>query len=203
MTIIENNLLKVANWNPPTWWPAFEQQLERSHRLWTNTALPEPPKVFRPRTEFEVPLLYVPDTFDNLCNMVDTPEGYAKFHRGAVTANEQNLRLAPNKVEYTEPVWLAFDPEHGKGERPDSFWGQADIAGKEVLSALIQFPEWVHAWFNGSSAPNLTGYQLMQDEEWSNVPSLRLSRGGRQLELSSVRADNWSEHFSSPSVREC
>jgi hypothetical protein len=75
---------------------------------------------------------------------------YTKYRWEGVKSDKRNLRLAPNKVEFAQPVWLAFDPEHGKGERPDSFWGQADLAASEVFSALIQFPEWSLAWFNGS-----------------------------------------------------
>ena len=100
-----------------------------------------------------------------------------------VKANKKTLRLAPNKVEYTEPVWLAFDPEHGKGKRPDSFWGQSNLAASEVFSALIQFPEWPLAWFNGASAPTLSGYQLKYDTDWSFVPCLRRWDGGRRLLL--------------------
>lgn len=115
----------------------------------------------------------MPDTFDSLWNKVSAPEGYTKYRWEGVKSDRANLRLAPNKREHTEPVWLAFDPEHGKGERPDSFWGQADTAASEVFSALIQFPEWSLAWFNGASAPNLTGYQLKYDGNWSSVPTPR------------------------------
>lgn len=201
--IIEGKLPAIANWNPPTWWRSPEQQLARARQLWPNAVLPEPPKEFTPRTKSEVLLLHVPDTFDNLWNLVNAPEGYTKYRWEGVKADKRNLRLAPNKVEFTEPIWLAFDPERGKGERPDSFWGQADTAASEVFSALIQFPEWSLAWFNGASAPNLSGYQLKYDGNWSHVPYLIRWDDDRQLELHAYWADDGNSLDASPSVREC
>lgn len=200
--IIEGKL-PTLTWNPPTWWRTPEQQLERARQLWPNAVLPEPPKEFTPRTKSEVLLLHVPDSFDSLWDKVVAPTGYTKYRWEGVKADKRNLRLAPNKVEFAVPVWLAFDPEHGKGERPDSFWGQADIAASEVFSALIQFPEWPLAWFNGASAPNLTGYQLKYDGSWSLVPCLDRWGVGRQLELGGCWAGNRLDGWSSPSVREC
>ena len=200
--IIEGKL-PTLTWNPPTWWRTPEQQLERARRLWPNAVLPEPPKGFTPRTKSEVLLLHVPDSFDSLWDKVDAPTGYTKYRWEGIKSDKRNLRLAPGKVEFTQPVWLAFDPEHGKGERPDSFWGQADIAASEVFSALIQFPEWSLAWFNGASAPNLTGYQLKYDENWSDVPYLGRWDDGRQLRLDGRWADSGDGDWSSPSVREC
>ena len=201
--IIEGKLPPMQNWNPPTWWRTPEQQLARARQLWPNAVLPEPPKEFTPRTKSEVLLLHVPDSFDSLWDKVDAPTGYTKYRWEGVKSDKRNLRLAPNKVEFAQPVWLAFDPERGKGERPDSFWGQADTAASEVFSALIQFPEWSLAWFNGASAPNLTGYQLKYDGNWSNVPYLFRWDGDRQLLLGGLWAVNRDGRWSSPSVREC
>ena len=187
----------------PSWYISPERQLERARQLWPNAVLPEPPKEFTPRTKSEVLLLHVPDSFDSLWDKVNVPTGYTKYRWEDVKSDKRNLRLAPNKREYTEPVWLAFDPEHGKGERPDSFWGQADCAASEVFSALIQFPEWSLAWFNGASAPNLSGYQLKYDGNWSHVPCLGRWDVVRQLELLDGWAGGRYGYWSSPSVREC
>ena len=187
----------------PTWWRTPERQLAHARQLWPNAVLPEPPKEFTPRTKSEVLLLHVPDSFDSLWDKVDAPTGYTKYRWSGVKSDKRNLRLAPNKVEYTEPVWLAFDPERGKGKRPDSFWGQADTAASEVFSALIQFPEWSLAWFNGASAPNLTVYQLKYDGNWSSVPYLSRWGDGRRLLLHDYWADYRDDYWSSPSVREC
>lgn len=198
---------------PPTWWRTPEQQLARARQLWPNAVLPEPPKEFTPRTKSEVLLLHVPDTFDSLWDKVVAPTkdgvSYTKLRWQGVKSDKGNLRLSPNKREFAVPVWLAFDPEHGKGERPDSFWSQADIAASEVFSALIQFPDWPLAWFNGASAPNLSGYQLNYDGNWSTaVPSLYQWGGDqwggdRRLGLHGVWADERNDKLSSPSVREC
>ena len=200
--IIEGKL-PTLSWNPPTWWRTPEQQLERARQLWPNAVLPEPPKEFTPRTKFEVLLLHVPDSFDSLWDKVVAPEGYTKYLSNRVKADKGNLLLSPNKREYTEPVWLAFDPEHGKGERPDSFWGQADISASEVFSALIQFPEWPLAWFNGASAPNLAGYQLKDDGNWWLVPYFQRWDVDRQLKLHGAWVSSQGDLWSSPSVREC
>lgn len=204
--IVEGKFSSLANWNPPTWWRTPEQQLECAHQLWPNTVLPEPPKKFIPQTESEVLLLHVPDSFDSLWDKVVAPTkdgvSHTKYRWEGVKSDKRNLRLAPNKVEYTEPVWLAFDPERGKGGRPDAFWGQVDTAASEVFSALIQFPDWPLTWFNCASAPNLSGYQLMYYENWPHVPYLY--RGGySRLELNNGRADTPAGRWSSPSVREC
>lgn len=200
--IIEGKL-PTLTWNPPTWWRTPEQQLERARQLWPNAVLPEPPKEFTPRTKSEVLLLHVPDSFDSLWDKTVAPTGYTKYRWEGVKADKRSLRLSPNKREYTQPVWLAFDPEHGKGERPDSFWGQADIAASEVFSALIQFPEWPLAWFNGASAPNLSGYQLKYGAGWSNVPYLGRWDDVRLLRLFGYWAGHRRDDWSSPSVREC
>ena len=111
----------------PSWYVSPEQQLDRARQLWPNAVLPEPPKEFTPRTKSEMLLLHVPDSFDSLWDKVVAPVGYTKYRWDGVKSDRANLRLAPGKAEFTQPVWLAFDPEHGKGERPDSFWGQANI----------------------------------------------------------------------------
>ena len=200
--IIEGKLHGLT-WNPPTWWRTPKQQVARARQLWPNAVLPEPPAEFTPRTKSEVLLLHVPDSFDSLWDKVAAPTGYTKYRWEGVKSDKRNLRLAPGKVEYTEPVWLAFDPEHGKGERPDSFWGQANIAASEAFSALIQFPEWFLAWFNGASAPNLSGYQLKCDGNWSSVPYLRRWDDDRLLGLSGLWAGHRVGPWSSPSLREC
>lgn len=184
---------------PPTWWRTPEQQLERARQLWPDVVLPEPPKKFIPRTESEVLLLHVPDSFGFLWENVEVPVGGSdKYGMGDAT---QDPQLAPNKREYTKPIWLAFDPEHGKGERPDLFWERADIAASEILSALIQFPEWPRAWRGSASAPNLSGYRLDASFSSFNMLYVYFSYPDFGLYLNSgyVARPSWS----SPVVREC
>lgn len=187
----------------PSWYVSPEHQLERAHQLWPMLAFPEPPKDFVPATDTEVLLLHVPETFDGLWNKVNAPEGYTKWRSDYVKDSKKTLRLAPNKVEYTEPVWLGFDPECGKGIAPNQLWGQPNLAASEVFSALIQFPDWPLAWFKGASAPNLAGYQLKGGAGWSVVPCLRRWGGDRRLWLSGSWAGDGPDRWASPSVREC
>ena len=202
-TVLVDSRYLSAAWQAPKWYVCPQCQLARARQLWPNAVLPEPPKEFTPRTKFEVLLLHVPDTFDSLWEKVVAPKRYTKYPWEGIEAYMLNLRLTPGKVEFAAPVWLAFDPEHGKDKRPSSFWGQGDVAASEVFSALIQFPKWSLAWFKGASAPNLSGYQLKYNGNWSDVPCLDRWDGDRQLMLGAHWADLWLNGWSSPSVREC
>lgn len=199
--IIEGKLPTNPDWSPPVWWRTPEQQLARARQLWPDAVLPEPPEGFIRQTKTEVLLLHVPDSFDSLWNKVDAPTGYTKYRWSGVKSDNRNLCLSPNTREYTEPVWLAFDPEYGKGERPP-FWGKADIAASEVFSALIQFPEWPLEWPNDASSPSLYGYRLKYKGA-GYVPCVLLSTNDRQLELEAVMAAWSTDGNSSPTVREC
>ena len=204
LQLVIENKLPAPTWAPPKWWPGYEQQIARAHEKFGKAIwLPNPPANFVPRTKTEVPLLHVPSGFDSLWDKVDAPAGYIKYRTEVVKSGKRDLRLAPKVPNRTEAVWLAFDPEHGKGERPDKFWGQSNLAASEVLSAAIQFPEWVSAWFNSASAPNLSGYQLKYDTVWSRVPCLYRWYDDRRLELRGRWPDYGSGCWASPSVREC
>jgi len=186
-----------------SWYVSPECQAERAGQLWQDILLPEPPKDFRPATASEVLLLHVPRSFDELWDLIDMPRGCTKWRSKILKTVNRSLRFAPNKRVYTQPVWLAFDPEHGRGRRPDSLWGQDNLAASEVLSALIQFPKWMLTWdMDGVSAPNMSGYQFKHEAEWSHVPYLRWEEG-YGLELGADPAEKDSAYWASPSVREC
>lgn len=194
----------------PAWWVPPSKQMEKAFELWPGVTIPGPPTHFGPRTKTEVLLLHVPDTFNSLWDKVVAPDGYAKSRWEDVRAGKRSLRLAPNTCEYTEPVWLAFDPGHGKGARPDSFWEESSrlgpdlrLAASEVFSALIQFPDWPLSWGNGAQTPNLCGFQLKSESKWSSVPYLDLSAGSRKLRLYANWADDRDINWASPSIREC
>lgn len=195
------DLLERLTWNPPTWWRTTEQQLERARQLWPNAILPAPPEEFTPRTASEVLLLHVPDSLSSLWDKVIAPRGYTK-HRGEY----KELSLAPGKVECTQPLWVYFDPEHGRGEEPKRLWGQTNLAASEVLSAVIQFPSWPLAWFSdGTPAPNLSGYRVIPSLGWNYtcVPHVLLSELENKLILSDGWADIANKICASPSVRRC
>jgi hypothetical protein len=200
--IIEGKVPPLT-WQPPAWWPGYDRQMARARQLWGDIQLPEPPANFVPQTKTEVPLLHVPQPFDELWNVVPAPAGYTTWRWPELKSDKRNLRLAPNVPNCSEPVWLAFDPEHGRGERPDKFWGQPNLAASEVFSALIQFPDWPLSWFNGASAPNLAGYQFKYDGSWSVVPCVSRWGSSRRLKLSADWAVSAVSRWASPSVREC
>jgi hypothetical protein len=197
------HIVSVPIWTPPSWWRTPYQQIDRAHELWPNVDLPKPPANYVPTSKTGVLLLHVPDTAASLWNKVVAPEGYTKLCSENVKFNKRTLRLAPNKHEFTQPVWLEFDPEYGKGQRPDSLWDQPDMAASEVLSALIQFPDWCLSWFNGASAPNLPGFQLKYDGNWQHCPCILRWDDFRQLKLHAGWADVTCGRWACPSVREC
>jgi hypothetical protein len=199
LTIAESH--QVYDTPPPSWWRTPEQQLERARELWPDAVLPEPPKMFVPRTSTEVLLLHVPDDLQKLWSMVAIPEGYSKHGWPHLIT-----RLSPDVREHTRPVWLAFDPEHGRGVNPVSLWGQKNLAASEVISALIQFRNWPLAWSrDGSSTPLLSGYQSKHDD-WSFVPNLlRVAHDSCPfIELGNVYVNgSTSDYWASPTAREC
>ena len=66
----------------------------------------------------------------------------------------------PNKIPYDKPVWLNFHFDYGKVLKPYLFRQRSDLAASEVLSALIQFPEWINSWEAESFKVNLAGYEI-------------------------------------------
>lgn len=207
---IRRDFMYTQTWPPtvPLWYRTPEQQLERARQLWGEwhgvvTNLPEPPAGFVAQSTTEVLLLHVPLPFDELLQVVEGPAGCVKaIERGFDSAK---LRLAPNIPVRTEPVWLAFEPNAHHGEDPETLWGQADLAASEVLSALIQFPDWPLAWDNESEfAPYLSGYQYwydLRDEARWDVPSLHLFND--ELQLAASQPENDTGELGSPRVREC
>lgn len=181
-----------------------KQQLIRARMLWPDVALPPPCTEFAPATSSEILLLHVPDSFNSLWLRVATPEGYAKHHwKNILGSNGKCLRTAPNKVDFTKPTWVAFDPEHGRGKNPDKFWDQTNIASTEVLSALIQFPDWSLSWPDKASTPSLSGCRIKCGRSWSYVPYLQRRDDVRHLELGCHWSGGVNDFRSSPSVREC
>lgn len=184
----------------PAWYTAPEQQLAKARRLWQGATLPEPPRLFTPRTPTEILLLHVPDTFGGLWNKVVAPRGHTKTRLEPF--DRTNLRFAPGVSSRPKPVWLGFDPEYGLDTRPDSLWGWPNLAASEVLSAVIQFPNWPLTWRDGSGASQLSGYQYRaHGGEWGCVPSLSRWKGDLRLHVRWAGAA--SDDCPSPSVRVC
>ncbi|HYG84065.1 MAG TPA: hypothetical protein VD907_04250 [Verrucomicrobiae bacterium] len=186
--------------NTPSWYISPKRQLEKAAQLWPAAALPAPPEQFVPLTTSEVLLLHVPDTFENLWCNITPPPGYTKRNGGA--GRKRKLNPAPNIRRHEEPVWLAFDPEHGKGKPPQELWGNPRLASTEVLSALIQFPDWCLAWGNSASPPSLSGCRCRR----LSVPFLGRNDMYGELVIEydyvQIGREKLNNH-ASPSVRKC
>lgn len=156
-------------WRPPSWWRTPEQQLETARRHWRNAVLPEPPKGFAPHTDTEVLLLHVPDDLNGLWRRTPRIGRHHSNQRSrSIRQGPNTLRRSPRGIEYSGPAWVAFDPVYGQGARVDHLWdGQVALAGPEVISAIIQSPEWPLTWSDGAPAPTLAGYQLRQGKDWT------------------------------------
>lgn len=186
----------------PLWYRQPEQQLIKAGKLWPGVELPDPPAHFEPLTESEVLMLHVPDSFKELWRKVRAPKGYIKNSREDNKTYKRQLRIAPKTKQFKEPVWLGLDPEHGRGKPASAMRGKKNLAGSEVLTGMIQFPDWSLAWYNGASAPHLGGYQLKREGKWSGVPFLNRSDSGlRQVKLDSNWTDYGSASWSWPTVR--
>jgi hypothetical protein len=198
--ILEGRLSEVRNWNPPTWWRTPEQQLARARQLWPHDALPKPPKEFVPRTRSEVLLLHVPMPFDALWWQIDPPPGFTKHYMDD-TMVPTGKRLRGVSRIYLGSAWLGFDPEYGRGEAPRDVTFKYDLAASEVLSALIQFPEWCLSWTEGGASPCLSGTQVPNIHGWPEVLYLDLWESDKKLYLVGGNAAEGHEDWASPSVR--
>jgi hypothetical protein len=188
----------------PSWWVPADQQLLQAQKLWPNITLPDPPE-FTPLTKSEVLLLHVPDDFTSLWEKAS--EHHYAYERGDSILTEWHLRLNPNRREFVEPTWVAFDPEHEKEVSPATLWNKENLAASEVLSAIIQFPDWPLEWIDAdASRPYLSGYQLERNGQWSDVPAIMYNRPDRSspsgLYLHRVEAGSTHHPFAaSPTVR--
>lgn len=188
----------LPNSYPPAWWRTPEQQLERARQLWPGVESPELPSDFVPQTETEVLLLHVPDTMYELWNRVTIP-GYDEY--SSCGLDESNYgRIGARSYKGSE--WVAFDPEHCKGGVAHYAPSGLYLAASEVLSALIQFPDWPLTWQEGASAPNLSGFRYQPDQN-CYVPFINLQADGRRCIELGFWATSSEANWASPSVRKC
>lgn len=179
------------------WWSEPEFQLERAAALWPGIKLPDAPKK-KPHSATEVRLLHVPDSFESLLEKIEGPSGYKLSVYPSV-----RLRILPQPEQaYTQPTWVGFDPEYGAGRVPLSLRSEAGrFATTEILSAVIQFPEWPLAWRHGASAPIITGHLLTQEFDDDTFLCFDLIRSLRELELGIFKASWSNPSCASPTVR--
>lgn len=156
-------------------WPSSHRQMERAWRLWPGIILPDPPKP-TVLTKDEKLLLHVPLPLETLLRIagVDYDERIL---------DENHLRYRPHSERsYRFPTWIAFDPSFGAGQRPRALWDcPTCLAAEEVISAIIQYPEWPAQWGDGLSLC-LAGYQANVDGLWSHCPYLAYENGRLRLD---------------------
>lgn len=191
-------------WEPPVWWSSYESQMKRARQAFGNIRLPAPPTRFTPRDGTkEVPLLHVPDAFGSLWNKIIPPAGFSKrYLAGGLPVGLIPFIDEASEHKYNGPVWLAFDPENGRGLRVDAFQDRSNLAVSEVLSAMIQFQDWPATWGLGSSSPNIMVYSPVYNGKTESY-ALRMGMWhvARQLEMTLVRADLPAGDTASPSVQ--
>lgn len=200
--IIDGKLPSIVHKTPPRWWRSTDQQLARARELWPGMELPDPPRVFEARTSTEVLLLHVPDIFSGFWWKIALPQGYTKHFMENVTEADERLR-GQSRI-YLHPVWLAFDPENGRGEPPRDVYLRSRrdrLAASEVLSAVIQFPDWCLSWPEGDAAPCLSGNWLPNDDGLPDVLYLDLWESDKKLYLVAGKATDSHEDWASPSIR--
>lgn len=189
----------------PFWYDLPEQQLREARTLWPNLDLPEPPMNFVSQTKTEVLLLHVPHSLRALRNLTVGPKGYTLGADRFFTEHPDYLRLTPDAAGHDKPVWVGFDPEFGRGDCPDKFWGQPNLAADEVFSALILLPNWPLAWGEDAPAPALSGYQGFNSAtfEWSLVPIVNRYSNSHMLRVEPGSARVGDDYRASPRVRVC
>lgn len=188
----------------PFWYRTPKEQLERARQLWPDLRFPEPPTDFIPKTEDEVLLLHVPRSFAELWYRIG--EGSDQYATGGLWVDAhwmESLELAPGIQSYRRPVWLAFDPDHGRHKRLGDFYDQDNMAASEVLSAIIQFPEWPMMWVSHLVGPCMAGYRWKDDERESMTLAMYLSTNTDPKKLEPYRISKYSDCrvLTFPSVR--
>lgn len=118
-------------------------------------------------------LLHNPRPFDELWNAVPLPET-AKYRWPGLLSGEQYMRLKPGVPNHAKPVWVEFGYANTDRCLPEGFY----LAGTEVFSVMIQFPNWIDNWGRGVLMGGL---------------STRLSAEGCERYVSLHRKGQWLE----------
>lgn len=195
--------------NTPSWWKSPQLQLKRASELWPSVELPEPP-LFRPQSADEVLLLHVPRHFESLWNIIiDSNDNIFTPNAWNQWPYESNKWRRTTHERYaSQPVWIIFDPSARSLEEVSLASGEVSIAGSEVLSAMIQFPDLYRIWADNDTYPCISGYELRNQarviDEW--IPTLYQVYFEIERGLLSVvhhpkeKKDNYSLF---PTVRKC
>ena len=179
----------------------IELQIEQTRRRHPDVFIPNPPRELAHWTPTEVPLLYLPSTAPALWRSLVVPLGYAKTISDPVKAGLRTLRFVPRKPLIREATWLAYNPEHGRGVPPREFTQYTVVAGVEVLAALNHLPGLLDACIQTGTMPIMSACRLGGYGDWRYAPRLHISESRGEIELRSVRVDEWAEEWVSPTIR--
>lgn len=221
--IPEKLLMQVRS---PLWYTLPEQQLEHVRQLnkqrdwgFEDSDFPSIPEDIQLHGD-EVLLLCVSlraqrgksalqRTFEELWYLSEAPTDYTKWRWDELKSDSKHLRQAPGYKHTPGIRWVVFNPNAYHGKSPEAALKQSKIdnvqlAGLEVLMAVLLFPTWATSWNGDTSAyPNMSGLQFYWNTDWSRVPYLDRWGDGRQLGLYAGWAGYSGVCFASPSVREC
>ena len=198
----------------PYWYRSPQEQMKFASRVWPKVSVPEPPKDFVPRTKGEVLLLHVPCSVSRLW-------GYIFEYRHDYIAGNENVesswgvRFLPSVHANSYralPAWVAFDPYNGVGRRAENFLDKENMAGAELLSAILQFPDLPFVWDkNGFGAcaagcrdektGKLLGFYLSTHEFEVHIPGGLESVYRRKLEPLYVSESSLVDQIAFPTAR--
>ncbi len=134
----------------PHWYRSPQEQMEFVSRVWPKVPIPEPPKDFAPKRKGEVLLLHVPCSVSKLWDYIfeyqhDYIEGRENVESNWGTRFLSSIHANSYR---TLPAWVAFDPDIELEKRVEDSYNKENIAGVEVLSAILQFPDLPFVWDN-------------------------------------------------------
>lgn len=192
-----------AEFRFPDWWEGYEAQMEEARQRYPGVEIPEPPQIFVPWTMTEIPLLHVQCSFEEMLAAVPVPDDWAP---SAIAAEVVigNMRGLASGMGYSKKraVWLGFDYASYPGVAPQAIpLRPRKLAGREIFSALTQFPGWLPTWqkTNPSSDFLLSGWRYRDKFGESMVPALSVISNHLRLV---GREDNRHYHWQfSPTVR--
>lgn len=178
---------------------AFEQA-ERAYRLF-GVSIPDCKLNFASFASDDQVLLHIPGPMHKLWYVVPSLEALGGYRRDYWSVDSDLVSLAPGVLERTDSVWLRFNSGHGRGQSASENWGNPRLAGPEVLSALIHYPEWALSWSSSVPAPILGGYRV-NHEKGLSVPYLRRDDKSKKVSLRLLLATGSHKNWALPTVSE-
>jgi hypothetical protein len=220
--------------NPPSWWLGYEVQTQKVQaqldKFKCALVIPNPPKIFCPRTTTEVPVLTIDfcgdsplaqsdavqrkglqRTLEILWDLIELP-GYTKRVCDEFTSNTEYLQSINGIVRPTGVHWRAVDVNANGGCAIRYCWDDKKIvsrlSGSAVLMMCVHFPDWITSW-DGVNwlSPNLAGYQFRTHPDplanpRAGAPFICRDDESKELKLGIVKAEETNAAYSSPMERD-